>query len=108
MPVGNTLHFIDEEADAGEVLGIEPTPLFSHDTLESFARRHYELEIVMMIGFEAYLNKPRQEIAGQARPPRMRMPAAVQTQLATSFQHYKDRFAPLRSEAGDREIEHGN
>lgn len=94
MPIGNSLHFIDEEADAGEILGVEPTPLFSNDTLLSFARRHYDLEILMMIAFESYLERrytpdPVQEV----RPARMRMPAEKQAELAVRFEAYKAKFA---------------
>jgi phosphoribosylglycinamide formyltransferase-1 len=103
MPIGNTLHFIDEEADAGEVLGVEPTPLFADDTLESFARRHYELEILMMIGFETYLDRRREQLEGAPRPPRMRMPHSEQTQLRDSFVNYKARFALGRGTDGNRE-----
>lgn len=96
MPVGNSLHFIDEEADAGVVIGTEPTPLFSGDTLEIFARRHYELEILMMIDFEAYLRKQsesRVSDAAEVRPARMRMPADKQRLLHEKFESYKARVS---------------
>jgi phosphoribosylglycinamide formyltransferase-1 len=98
MPIGNSLHYIDEEADAGEVLGIVRTPLFSSDTLETFARRHYEIEIQMMIGFEGYLKQPS-PLNETARPPRMRMPADIQAVLRKRFDTYKERFAVRQSDA---------
>lgn len=94
MPIGNSLHFIDEEADAGELLVVRETPVFPTDTLADFARRHYECEIDMMIDFERYLNgdpsarEPRDE-----RPARMRMPADKQALLFEAFETYKNRFA---------------
>jgi phosphoribosylglycinamide formyltransferase-1 len=99
MPVGNSLHYIDEEADAGEVLGIESTPLFSDDTLETFARRHYELEILMMIGFEAYLERGPLSPSAATRPARMRMPLDVQATLLERFEEYKGQFAVRRGSA---------
>jgi phosphoribosylglycinamide formyltransferase 1 len=96
-PVGNTLHFIDEEADAGETIAILPTPVFASDSLRSFARRHYELEIAMMVGFADYLDR-RPEQDGRSsllepRPARMRMPAEKQAELETRFELYKKEFA---------------
>ena len=47
-PVGNTLHLIDNEVDKGEILQIQYTPVFSSDSLQTLARRHYEYEIDML------------------------------------------------------------
>jgi phosphoribosylglycinamide formyltransferase-1 len=99
MPIGNSLHYIDEEADAGEVMGIVPTPLFSDDTLETFARRHYELEILMMIGFETYLERRQLSPSAATRPARMRMPLEVQATLRERFEEYKRQFAVRRDSA---------
>jgi phosphoribosylglycinamide formyltransferase-1 len=75
------------------VLGIVRTPLFSSDTLETFARRHYEIEIQMMIGFEGYLKRILPPLNEAPRPPRMRMPADVQAVLCQRFDTYKERYA---------------
>ena len=40
--------FIDKEIDMGTILTIKKTPIFSDDTIEMVARRHYELEINML------------------------------------------------------------
>ncbi|HEV7229288.1 formyltransferase family protein [Brevundimonas sp.] len=93
MPIANTLHWIDEEADAGEVLAIRRTPVFLTDTLQQFARRHYESEIAMMVDFEALLAAPRPVLGDEVRPARMRMPAEKQAELETAFEAYKARFA---------------
>ena len=53
-PVGNTLHYIDAEVDAGEVLATVPTPILPSDTIASLARRHYEKEIEITVDFERY------------------------------------------------------
>lgn len=94
MPIGNTLHFIDAEADAGKVFAQAPTPLFETDTLDSFARRHYECEIDMMIGFNHYLSQECSATdMARARPARKRMPSEVETGLTHAFDVYKTRFA---------------
>lgn len=94
MPIGNSLHYIDEEADAGEVITIQPTPVFADDTLEQFARRHYEAEIAMMVDYERYIAPDHQSpVLGEERPARMRMKAEQQAQLHSAFESYKARFA---------------
>ena len=93
MPIGNSLHLIDEEADAGEVLVVRPTPVFQTDSLEDFARRHYECEIDMMIDFERFLKgDPSASDSREERPARMRMPAEKQSQLLEAFEGYRMRF----------------
>ena len=57
-PLGNTLHYIDEAVDMGEVISVEPTPVYKTDSLERLARRHYECEIEMVVNFERYLKEP--------------------------------------------------
>ena len=97
MPIGNTLHFIDAEADAGEVFAQSLTPAFATDSLEDFARRHYELEIQMMIDFEVFLARrgaaADEKTPYEARPARMRMKAEQQEQLRDAFDHYRTKFA---------------
>ena len=97
VQVGNTLHFIDEEADAGELIAAEITPVFRTDTLESFARRHYELEIILMLDFAVRLAiapsaRPRIDDTA-VRPARRRMPALLEEQLRDRFELYKEQFA---------------
>ncbi|MBJ7498556.1 MAG: hypothetical protein JHC57_02250 [Sphingopyxis sp.] len=96
MPMGVTMHTIDEEADAGEVLSIVETPLFETDTLESFAQRHYEIEIMMAVNFDEFVAGAADPGAYDVRPARMRMPLAVQEQLRPAFEDYKARFAAGR------------
>lgn len=96
QPIGNSLHFIDEEADAGEVFAQQPTPIFADDTLERFAMRHYDLEIAMMINFQILLDRHARDPVvvdmSQARPARMRMKAEQQATLAEAFERYKTHF----------------
>ena len=93
MPIGNSLHFIDSQADAGEVIATSPTPVFANDRYEDLARRHYELEIAMLTGFEHYLNQPRAASTLAERPARMRMNAETEARMFADFPEYALRHA---------------
>lgn len=93
MPLGNSLHFIDAQADAGEVITVLPTPVIAGDTFERLARRHYEREIAMMIDFERHLQAPRPAMSAAARPARMRMNAETEGQMSEAFPAYVARHA---------------
>lgn len=96
LPLGVTLHYIDEQVDAGEVVSIIPTPVFPSDTLESLARRHYENEIRMMARFEKYLAHPENPFAGIAQGESMRrMKAEQEAELPERFELYKREAASL-------------
>jgi phosphoribosylglycinamide formyltransferase-1 len=91
LPVGNTLHLIDAEADAGRVLATRPTPVFDDDTLADFAARHYALEIDLMVDFASHLDGAAP--AGfEERPARMRMPAQKEALLPGRFEAYRRRY----------------
>ncbi len=55
--VGNTLHFIDKNIDSGKIISHSITPIFKNDNLNLIARRHYKLELFMLINFEKYFKK---------------------------------------------------
>lgn len=94
LPVGNTLHYIDEQIDMGEIVSIESTPVFFSDSLASFARRHYECEIEMMTRFDAYLASPKNEFK-DLRPlePSRRMDAETENAMFAGFDAYKEKYA---------------
>lgn len=90
LPLGVTLHYIDESVDAGEVVSIVPTPVFPSDTLETLARRHYENEIQMIADFSEYLKHPINTFAGIAQgESRRRMKAEQEMELMNRFEQYK-------------------
>lgn len=91
-PIGNTLHFIDEHADAGSVIHQEVTPLFADDTLETFAERHYRIEICMLARFADYLKDGR-KLEHPTTEPRKRMPLEVEREMIAAFPAYKERYA---------------
>lgn len=57
-PLGNTLHYIDENIDSGKIISHKITPIFESDCFNDIAKRHYDSEINMLINFENYLAKP--------------------------------------------------
>ncbi len=96
LPLGVTLHYIDERVDAGEVISVVPTPVFPSDTLETLARRHYENEIQMLSRFEEHLKQPRNPFADIAQGESMRrMKAEQEAELPERFEQYKRRMLPL-------------
>lgn len=93
-PVGNSLHYIDAEVDAGEVIAVLATPVYIHDTLEEFARRHYEREIEMMANYDTYINNPNNSFKNApVKEPHMRMKNEQEKELFEKFELYKQKYA---------------
>ena len=93
LPIGNTLHYIDEGVDQGEIVSILKTPVYPSDSLESFARRHYEREIDMMCSFETYLSAPQNDFPGISEgESTRRMPYDQEKRLVDAFEKYKQVF----------------
>lgn len=86
--VGNTVHIIDDQADAGTILHQEITPVFSDDTIESFASRHYKIELCLLSGFMNYLDGGS-ILDLPSTAPRKRMPMETERQLPSAFEAYK-------------------
>lgn len=86
--VGNTLHYIDGEIDMGRVIHHQETPLFPSDTLETFAARHYEIEIELLANFGRYM-KWNRVFSLPIGSPSKRMPADIEANLPSCFEGYK-------------------
>lgn len=95
IQVGNTLHFIDSRIDLGRVLVQLPTPVFTSDTLQTFAVRHYEREINLLASFLDYIHLETKDATdlGEVGMPRKRMPASEEKKLLTAFNTYKRKYA---------------
>jgi len=91
-PIGNTLHFIDEHADAGSIIHQELTPLFSDDTLGTFAERHYKIEVSMLANFAHHLGHGC-KLDLPVMEPRKRMPHAIEEQMVAAFLEYRKKYA---------------
>lgn len=89
-PLGVTLHFIDEQIDAGEIITVLPTPVYPTDTLASLCRRHYENELHLTCNFEHYLTHPVNDFkdvpTGEAR---RRMGRSMEQEIIDQFDDYK-------------------
>lgn len=93
IPLGVTLHYIDDHIDAGQVLAVVPTPVFPSDTLGSVARRHYENEINVLSHFEQYLDHAENPFEGiQPRESTRRMKYTQEQELKEKFELYKEQF----------------
>jgi phosphoribosylglycinamide formyltransferase 1 len=91
-PLGNTLHKIDDQADAGEVIYHLSTPVFPEDDLHTLATRHYENEIWMLTNFDRLISNPTLlELPTNA--PTMRMPIEKEADMLRAFDGYKERNA---------------
>ena len=88
-PVGNTLQLIDNEVDKGEILQIKYTPVFSSDSLETLARRHYELEIDMLANILDVIDS-RVVPSDIEKPATMRMKADIEAEMVRKFDDWKE------------------
>jgi phosphoribosylglycinamide formyltransferase-1 len=86
--VGVTLHLIDSEVDKGEILAIRPTPVFAADSLETLARRHYELELEMLANVLEHIEH-RVVPAAQEKPAMRRMNAETEAEMVRKFDDWK-------------------
>lgn len=90
-PLGVTLHLIDQEVDKGKLLTIKKTPVFSSDTYETLARRHYQIELELMLDFPNYLDNDYvstyDELAAN-----MRMSAEKEVLMMQRFQEWKQLY----------------
>ena len=86
--IGVTLHYIDENVDAGEVIYIKETKIYSEDTLATLARRHYESEIELLSNFDKYINCNINYNYFENEAS-MRMPINLEEDLQEKFKNYK-------------------
>ncbi|WP_198172869.1 formyltransferase family protein [Bradyrhizobium sp. AT1] len=94
VPLGITLHFVDADVDSGDVIAIVETPVLPEDDIFTLARRHYELEIEMLVDFRALLQVGGADSKGYPeRPARMRMPRALEKDMLERFETYKEEFS---------------
>jgi len=92
--VGNTLHFINDEADSGEVIYHLPTPLYQGDEIRTFADRHYSNEIWLLSNFDSLLDRRRILVSlDEVSDPTRRMPIDVEAEMLQRFDDYKSKFA---------------
>jgi phosphoribosylglycinamide formyltransferase-1 len=93
QPLGNTLHRIDAETDAGEVLAHMPTPVFIDDSLETLAARHYANEIWMLANFQRIMAVGEKHPSLVPAAPTKRMSVSVEGEMIGSFTAYIAQYA---------------
>lgn len=92
QPLGNTLHYIDERADAGKIIASKNTPVFAEDTLSSLAVRHYENEIWMATHFDLLIQESAPYVQLPEREAARRMSTVKESEMIKSFDGYKEKF----------------
>lgn len=95
-PVGNTLHLIDNEVDKGEILQIMYTQVFTSDSLETLARRHYENEIDMLANVLDVIDD-RIIPTDIEKPATMRMNAKTEAKMVRNFDDWKFKMTRLQT-----------
>ena len=89
--VGNTLHFINDEIDKGEIIHQEITKFKSKCSLKQFYKIHYEKEIKMLINFEKHLINGK-KIELRTLNPTKRFPKKNEKEITKKFSSYKKNF----------------
>lgn len=92
-PLGITLHYIDAQVDAGEIISVIPTNIYVSDSLAILARRHYENEIDALSRFADFLKTPMNPYDGvEVGEPKRRMSLGHERELAHRFSEYTEKY----------------
>ncbi len=92
-PLGITLHYIDSQVDAGEIISVIPTNVYASDSLATLARRHYENEIDVLSRFADFLEKPSNPYENvEVGDPKRRMSLGQERDLAHRFSEYTEKY----------------
>jgi phosphoribosylglycinamide formyltransferase-1 len=92
-PLGITLHYIDAQVEAGEIIAVIPTNIYKTDSFATLARRHYENEINCISNFIYHLENPRNPFSEiELSESRMRMPIEKERELVRRFSDYVEKF----------------
>jgi len=89
LPLGITLHVIDDIIDAGKVIYRVKTPILENDSLESLAKRHYNLEISVIGHFRTLLKSKDTDLCIPAMEANRRMPIDKERLVIDQFDNYK-------------------
>lgn len=93
--LGNTLHFIDEKIDEGKIIHHKKTPIFMNDDFQLLAKRHYDIEIDMLVNFKKYL-KQKSIFTLNFEKLNMRMPIDLERKMFKNFKKYVGLFVKLK------------
>lgn len=93
IPLANTLHTLDERVDIGTVHHIAVTPVFSSDSLQRLARRHYECEIALLSDFRRHLSLSTEVEDVADTPSFRRMPRETEAKMLDKSDAYIKRHS---------------
>ena len=94
QPLGNTLHLVDADVDAGRPLKALRTPVYADDSLKTLAQRHYEFELQLLCAFPLFLKNPEPVDENlPIRPPRKRIPSSLEAEMLARFPQYLKKHA---------------
>ena len=86
--IGNSLHFLDKSIDNGKIISHKITPIYKNDNFKKLFKRHYKIEIDMLVNFEKYLLNPN--IYKLAKGDlHKRMSESKEMLLSNKFKEYK-------------------
>jgi phosphoribosylglycinamide formyltransferase-1 len=92
-PLGITLHYIDAQVDAGEIIAVVPTTIYKTDSLTTLARRHYENEINCISNFAYFMNNPQNPFGEiEVSESKRRMSLEKERELVRRFSDYVEKF----------------
>jgi phosphoribosylglycinamide formyltransferase-1 len=92
-PLGITLHYIDAETDAGEIISVIPTNIYKTDSISTLARRHYENEIYCLSNFVWYIQHPENEYRNiQKDESKRRISIGKESEMSRTFIKYIEKY----------------
>lgn len=94
VEIGVTTHFVDTEADAGFLIEQQIVPVYSNDTFHSVAQRQYEIEIEMLVNSIEVIPTLNDfpSLSTTEFEATRRMSKAIEENLMSSFDQYKEQF----------------
>jgi len=93
IPLGITIHQIDQEVDMGKVIHHEPTPVFESDDIQVLANRHYRNEINAISNFICRSLDIRQFDNMPIMESKMRMSAVKEAEMVRRFEDFKSQYS---------------
>jgi len=92
QPLGVTLHEIDDNVDAGRIIHHSRTPIYSDDSIESAAWRHYSRELQLLVDADWLMGHGTVDNLPE-RDPHRRMPRDVESAMLAKWPEYRAKWA---------------
>ena len=96
QPLGNTLHFINQEVEKENILHHEITPISEDLSINQAARVHYKNEIKLLSNFENFLNKDENTIFKfKTLPSNKKMNTSKEKVTLHKYKFYKKNYSNI-------------